>query len=167
MGYADTLNLDPSFEGVTGGSSSVDLTLPQYGSDISTIMPVSEPSDATLAGLGISDLAPYAGSIGRALGGAGTSLGLGVASGASSAVAAFRRRARARGMGSGPGYDIEVPLHRRINVLNPKALRRAMRRVQGFEHFARKVVFITHGPGYKVHAFRKGHCKHRRHRRRF
>ncbi len=34
--------------------------------------------------------------------------------------------------------------YRRINPLNPKALRRALRRATGFEHFARKVMHLTH-----------------------
>ncbi len=33
---------------------------------------------------------------------------------------------------------------RRMNVLNPRALRRSMRRVQGFARFARKTITFTH-----------------------
>ncbi len=33
--------------------------------------------------------------------------------------------------------------YRRMNVLNPRALRRALRRARGFEHFARGVISIT------------------------
>lgn len=34
--------------------------------------------------------------------------------------------------------------HRRMRVTNPKALRRSLRRVQGFSHIAMKVLRITH-----------------------
>jgi hypothetical protein len=33
---------------------------------------------------------------------------------------------------------------RRMNVLNPRALRRSMRRVSGFAHFARRTITFTH-----------------------
>ncbi len=35
-------------------------------------------------------------------------------------------------------------MYRRINPLNPKALRRALRRAKGFERFARRVMHFTH-----------------------
>jgi len=34
--------------------------------------------------------------------------------------------------------------YRRMNPLNPKALRRALRRAKGFELFARRVMHLTH-----------------------
>jgi len=43
--------------------------------------------------------------------------------------------------------------HRRMNVCNPRALRRSLRRVKGFEHFARQVVRIT-SPRKRVSGFR-------------
>lgn len=41
---------------------------------------------------------------------------------------------------------------RRMNILNPKALRRSMRRVEGFAHFAKRTIAFTH----KVHMKKKG-----------
>jgi len=41
--------------------------------------------------------------------------------------------------------------HRRMNPLNPRALRRALRRAKGFEHFARGVLRITRPGPHKVH----------------
>lgn len=49
--------------------------------------------------------------------------------------------------------------HRRMHVTNTKALHRALRRVKGFEHVARRVLQITHHKPVKVH-FKFG--KHRR-----
>lgn len=49
--------------------------------------------------------------------------------------------------------------HRRINPLNPKALRRALRRAEGFEKFAKRTVnalYSTHG-GRRVHTFKRSH----------
>jgi hypothetical protein len=42
--------------------------------------------------------------------------------------------------------------YRHMNILNPQALRRSMRRVEGFAHFARKTISFTH----KVHMKKKG-----------
>jgi len=44
--------------------------------------------------------------------------------------------------------------HRRINACNPRALRRALRRAKAFEHFARRVIHITHPPRYARVKFR-------------
>ncbi len=43
--------------------------------------------------------------------------------------------------------------HRRMNVLNPRALRKALRRAEGFTRFARRIVHITM-PKKHVHGFR-------------
>lgn len=43
----------------------------------------------------------------------------------------------------GSGQFHCVPKRRRMNVLNPRALRRAVRRAQGFERFARKTIMVT------------------------
>lgn len=57
-----------------------------------------------------------------------------------------------RAIGRAPaGFRNGIPLfpggvskgRRRMNVLNPRALRRALRRAQGFERFARKTVTLT------------------------
>ncbi len=42
--------------------------------------------------------------------------------------------------------------HRRMNVCNPRALRRSLRRVKGFEHFAKQVVRIV-SPKKRVSGF--------------
>ncbi|SRR5712692_272556 len=47
--------------------------------------------------------------------------------------------AKQMGMGGGAARS-----YRRMNPLNPRALRRALRRAKGFEHFARKVMHLTH-----------------------
>ncbi len=72
-----------------------------------------------------------AGAIGSWMPGVGA-----VAAAAPAAVAAARSL-----MGSGGGGGRR---YRRINPLNPKALRRALRRAVGFEHFAKKVMHLTH-----------------------
>jgi hypothetical protein len=43
----------------------------------------------------------------------------------------------------GLGYYNRGRSYRRMNVLNPRALRRSMRRVQGFAKFARKTISFT------------------------
>jgi hypothetical protein len=48
--------------------------------------------------------------------------------------------------------------YRRMNPLNAKALRRALRRARGFEHFARSVISITRptkGRRWKFHRRRR------------
>jgi hypothetical protein len=44
-----------------------------------------------------------------------------------------------------------IPHHRRMHVTNTKALHRALRRVKGFEHVAKRVLSITHHRPTKVH----------------
>ena len=63
--------------------------------------------------------------------------------------AGFLPKSVKRMMGLGGGH------HRRQNVLNPKALRRALRRARGFEHFAASVLKIVK-PGAHVHGFKPG-----------
>ena len=47
----------------------------------------------------------------------------------------------------GKPFITQVRRYRRMNVLNPKALRRALRRAEGFEKFARRTVTaLHHGP---------------------
>lgn len=55
----------------------------------------------------------------------------------------------------GPGWG--EPRRRRMNPLNPKALRRALRRAQGFEKFARKTVNALYKTvdGRRVKTFKK------------
>jgi hypothetical protein len=45
--------------------------------------------------------------------------------------------------------------HRRMRVTNPKALRRALRRAQGFEKLARRVLHVTSAKRVKVHGFKR------------
>lgn len=51
------------------------------------------------------------------------------------------------GVGVGPGVMMPTRKRRRMNVANPKALRRAIRREQGFVKLARKAL---KGTGYRV-----------------
>lgn len=95
-------------------------------------------------------------------GGGGSSGGGGVSGEAGGvATAAAIRAAEAAGgiyLGKGgcPGGGGH---HRRINPLNPKALRRALRRAEGFKHFAQKTLRLVgekkHIAGFKKH--KKGH----------
>jgi hypothetical protein len=48
-----------------------------------------------------------------------------------------------------------VRRYRRMNPLNPKALRRAIRRANSFEHFARSVINVTHRGGKKKWKFHR------------
>lgn len=63
-------------------------------------------------------------------------------SGGLSRGAAPRGGARSR-RGGGYGIPAFGRRRRRINALNPRALRRALRRAKGFEHFAKKVMHLT------------------------
>ncbi len=57
--------------------------------------------------------------------------------------------AGALGLAGGAGAALEHHLltggrkHKRMNVYNPRALRRALRRAQGFAHMARKIIRVT------------------------
>ena len=97
-----------------------------------------------LAKIGSSLAGGARGGLGKGLATLGKGLGLGALfglgeeavegalSGAGSAASAIKE---ALG-GGGRSY-------RRMNVLNPRALRRSMRRVQGFAKFARKTISFT------------------------
>jgi hypothetical protein len=84
---------------------------------------------------------------------AGTLVTRGIA-GSLGAMRASGRRFKAMMVGH-PGFR----RRRRINPLNPRALRRALSRAQRFEHFAKSVVRITspkkHVSGFKFHRKRK------------
>jgi len=58
---------------------------------------------------------------------------------------------------TGLGPDITFKQRRRINPLNPKALRRALRRAEGFEKFAARTVNSLYRviDGRKVRTFKK------------
>lgn len=67
------------------------------------------------------------------------------------------------GMGPSQGGQIELPgfgtkkKYRKMNPLNPRALRRALRRAEGFEKFARKTVSgLRYGPKKFKSQKRKG-----------
>ena len=60
--------------------------------------------------------------------------------GAATAAGAAGLAAGAAGVAAA---DEERPRYRRMNVLNPRALRRSMRRVQGFARFASKTMQFT------------------------
>lgn len=62
------------------------------------------------------------------------------------------KRVGAKGLPAlGPGRRRR---YRRINPCNPRALRRALRRAKAFEHFARRVIRITHPPRFARVKFR-------------
>lgn len=95
--------------------------------------------------------------VGRATGRAGAAIGRAVGMGAP-----ILRDAGAGALGGAAGYTLgqripqlgpieiggkEPKKYRRMNPLNPKALRRALRRAEGFEKFARKTVSgLRYGP---------------------
>jgi hypothetical protein len=91
---------------------------------------------------------------------AGAAAGTLVTRGAQAAGSFLARKAgkAMRGRFGIPGFHRR---HRRLNPLNPKALRRALRRAKGFEHFARQVLRVT-SPKKHVVAFKMPHKKHRR-----
>jgi hypothetical protein len=62
-------------------------------------------------------------------------VGVGVGAGASLTDEIIKRMTTGQGIS---GIGLGGRKRRRINVLNPRALRRSMRRVQGFSKFARK-----------------------------
>lgn len=114
------------FGDVTGGSSSVDLTDPQSFDTLDTSLPVLD--NVTSAGLG-SDIAS-------------------ALVGGMSPSDAVKLGKKAYGYGKKLGkYFGPSPFrrsYRRINPLNPRALRRSIRRLKGFEHFAKSVLHFTH-----------------------
>ena len=55
----------------------------------------------------------------------------------------YTTRARHLQLARGAGPD-EYPVYRRMNVGNVRALRRSMRRVQGFAKLAKRVITFTH-----------------------
>jgi hypothetical protein len=105
-----------------------------------------DPGVAALAVRGGTALAKrFMPGVGAALVGAGAVRAAGKALGKTHALKHLRR-ALGRKIG---GFKH----HRRMNVCNPRALRRSLRRVKGFEHFARQVVRIT-SPKRRVSGFR-------------
>jgi len=62
----------------------------------------------------------------------------------------YTTRARHLQLARGAGPD-EYPAYRRMNVGNVRALRRSMRRVQGFAKLAKRVITFTHHVKMKKH----------------
>jgi len=61
-----------------------------------------------------------------------------------------------QGLGQSLAHGLHLNLfgkkrHRRMNPLNPRALRRSMRRVQSFARFAKKTIQFTHHVKMKKH----------------
>ncbi len=143
---------DPGFFSFLGGlaKSAVSL-IPGVGPTASRILTSGAAS-------GVGTLAARAGSIVRA--GRGVIVKHPVLTGAAAAgtigalgVGAGRMGAR-RGMRMLPG----MRRHRRMRVTNPKALRRAIRRAEGFSRLARRVLKFTHprlARGRPVFKFRR------------
>jgi len=106
---------------------------------------------------GTTMLPPFAGAIARAASRVMPAMGTLVTRGIQGSVGALKAAGR-KLMVPEPGMRFHRR-HRRINPLNPKALRRALRRAKGFEHFAREVVHITnpkkHVGGFKMPRKRK------------
>lgn len=63
--------------------------------------------------------------------------------------------------GGPPGTLAYLGYHHKMNPLNPKALNRAIRRVERFEHFAKRVLRIT-SPHKHVAGVKRRHHKHHR-----
>ncbi len=97
------------------------------------------------------------GGIGGGFPGGGILGGLGrLATGSVGKSATAEKRAKKRGILIDPKTGLAFPrkAHRRMHVTNVRALRRAMRRVQGFAHLAKKTIGFT----------RRVHMKRRRKR---
>lgn len=80
---------------------------------------------------------------------AGTAAAAGIAAstmGGGSAAGKTMAKAHLKNIAKGLGIH-----HRRMHVTNTKALHRALRRVKGFEHVARRVLRITMSKPHKVH----------------
>ena len=85
-----------------------------------------------------TDVAPYAAGTLAAVPSGGQEWGPG---------ATITTPGRARQLARGEGYSSG----RRMNALNPRALRRAMRRVQSFAKFAKRTIQFTHHVKMKKH----------------
>lgn len=137
------------FSDVTGGSSTAGS--PDYSSmDLSNVLTGGLGSLGNIFGSGGagSAIQKFLGSAGSL----GPGVGAAVASGAVSGVAAVKKalaghaRARlAKAFGTSSG--------RRMNPLNVRAARRALRRLHGFDRIAKSILHVT-SPKKKVHGFR-------------
>ena len=86
------------------------------------------------------------------------------AAGAAGAVAgagmAMRGSKAAAGMGAHGAHLVGGRRHRRMNVCNPKALRRAVRRTHGFAKLAMKTIHLVHPKKHVTFGgFKKGRKK--------
>jgi len=135
---------EPDFSDVTGGSSQAfDLSDALTGG----IGSLSGIFGSGSGGLGVGT------AIQKFLGGVGSlgpGVGAAVAGGATAGVSAVKKAlakhvARRLGVGGGSG--------RRMNPLNVRAARRALRRLHGFDRIAKSILHVT-SPKKKVHGFR-------------
>jgi len=129
----------PDFSDVIGGSSSA------YNfSDVLTggLGSLSGIFGGQGSGLGVGTALQKALS---GIGAAGPGVGAGIASGAVAGVKAVKK-ALARATGGGGGG-------RRMNPLNVRAARRALRRLHGFDRIAKSILHVT-SPKKKVHGFK-------------
>lgn len=124
---------------------------------------------ALVAGVGGKLVKKGAGWVGRKLGGAGAAIGRGVAM-----TPPILRDAAGSTIGGAVGYGIgRLPTlspseglpfglggkkkYRKMNPLNPRALRRALRRAEGFEKFAKRTVnaLYRNVDGRRTRSFKK------------
>src|SRR5262249_12713640 len=127
---------DPGFFSFLGGlAKKVAGFIPGVGPIASTALSAIRTGGGKLAK--VSAIARGAGrmvSRHPVLTGAGAAALGGVAAGAAGAMTTRALRGGARGMGR----------HRRMRVTNPKALRRAIRRTQGFAKLAMRTIHLVH-----------------------
>jgi len=137
----------PDFSDVTGGSSSAynfdDVLTGGLGS-------LSGIFGSGGGGLGVGTaIQKFLGGVGSAGPGVGAAIAGGATAGVGAVKRALAKHAKARiGRALGVGGS-----SRRMNPLNVRAARRALRRLHGFDRIAKSILHIT-SPKKKVHGFR-------------
>src|SRR2546428_7677835 len=127
------------------------------GSLLGGAMGATAPGSTSLPIVSSPGLVPFS-PIRALLPAAGAAAGTLVTRGISGSLGAMRAAGRKfkTQMMPHPGFGRR---RRRVNPLNPRALRRALSRAQRFEHFAKQVVHITspkkHVSGFKLHRRRR------------
>lgn len=109
------------------GGAAMEAVMP--GQQVATVPPPPVPGGAGFPGVGLGP------AVGQVIGGA---------------IAGYQGAAVAGGVcqaGYHPRKDKRLPFkcvrNRRMNIANPRALRRGMRRVKGFEKLARRTISFT------------------------
>jgi hypothetical protein len=117
-----------------------------YSEEYLASQPSSAPAEASMFS-GLGALASRgAGALGRFMGSPAGSALTGATAGAIA-----ERIARGGTRGGGRARTGGPRRYRRMNPLNPRALRRSMRRVQSFAKFARKTMTFVHAHKMKKH----------------